>query len=187
MSLEGERKNSDSSHQMTPKLAIALVALALVLGFSMLVFELPSLKGVSAQGPTGMAIDADELYEYFITPIESNESGGDAPPLGLQEELNVTGGDGFGTNASSEDGIIRLLSSASVPYDSLVAYWSFDADNATSAYDFSGLENTGTYVDNAHTIDGLYDKSASFDGEGDWITVSDSSELDMTSDGSISL
>lgn len=37
------------------------------------------------------------------------------------------------------------------PYDGLVGYWSFDGDNATKAYDWSGNNNDGTYMNGAYS------------------------------------
>ena len=39
----------------------------------------------------------------------------------------------------------RLNISNTAPYDSLVGYWSFDFDNSTNAFDWSGNNNGGTY------------------------------------------
>ena|SRR3989344_4760565 len=40
----------------------------------------------------------------------------------------------------------RLNISSTAPYNSLVGYWSFDFDNSTIAYDWSGNGNDGTYT-----------------------------------------
>ena len=39
----------------------------------------------------------------------------------------------------------RLNVSSTAPYDSLVGYWSFDFDNSTKAFDWSGNNNDGMY------------------------------------------
>jgi len=39
----------------------------------------------------------------------------------------------------------RLNISSTAPYDSLVGYWSFDFDNSTKAFDWSGNNNDGSY------------------------------------------
>ena len=47
----------------------------------------------------------------------------------------------------------------------LVAYWSFDADSSTTAYDLTGNNNDGTYTNGAYSGTGGYiDDSAQFDG-----------------------
>ena len=39
----------------------------------------------------------------------------------------------------------RLNISSTEPYDSLVGYWSFDFDNSTKAFDWTGNNDGGTY------------------------------------------
>src|SRR3989344_7423170 len=39
----------------------------------------------------------------------------------------------------------RLNISNTAPYDSLVGYWSFDFDNSTKAFDWTGNNNDGMY------------------------------------------
>lgn len=74
----------------------------------------------------------------------------------------------------------HLTASSIIPYDSLVGYWSFDGDKpdttGVTAYDWSDIDNDGTYVGNTITNStfGLYGQGAKFDGADDYITVDDS-------------
>src|SRR3989344_9412233 len=64
------------------------------------------------------------------------------------------------------------------PYDSLVAYYPFDADNITNVtsgnptttYDFKGT-NDGTYIGANITLSGVYDDAVSFDGVNDYVNT----------------
>lgn len=70
----------------------------------------------------------------------------------------------------------------------VVGYWHLDEATSTNAYDASGNTNTGTFVNNP-TWQSVSNCKAgaclSFDGTNDYITVPDSSSLDIT--GSITI
>ena len=52
----------------------------------------------------------------------------------------------YGVNATTEpNDASHLLPSTDVPYNSLVGYWSFDKDNSSTAFDFTGNNNDGSY------------------------------------------
>jgi len=52
----------------------------------------------------------------------------------------------YGINATTEpNDASHLLPSTDVPYNSLVGYWSFDFDNSTKAFDWTGNNDGGTY------------------------------------------
>jgi len=76
----------------------------------------------------------------------------------------------------------HLNISNTAPYDSLVGYWSFDGDlentALTTAYDWSGEGNDGTYVDDvvANSTGGKYGEGLVLDGAGDWVLVDDNGD-----------
>ncbi len=59
----------------------------------------------------------------------------------------------------------------------LIAYWSFDGDTNTTAFDLSGNNFHGTYVNGAYSSAGLYGNAGIFDGVNDYIEVADNSAL----------
>ncbi|MEK7590359.1 MAG: LamG domain-containing protein [Patescibacteria group bacterium] len=65
----------------------------------------------------------------------------------------------------------------------LVAFWNFDdCDTCSTAKDFSGNSNTGTFQGNAaHTASGKINRGITLDGTGDYALVTDSASLDLTS------
>lgn len=74
------------------------------------------------------------------------------------------------------------------PYNSLVAYWSFDKDSTTTSYDLTSNNNDGTYsgaVSNSSS--GIYNNGVYFDGINDVITVANSNSLNLSYNLSISL
>jgi hypothetical protein len=80
------------------------------------------------------------------------------------------------------------------PYDSLVAYWSFDGDDApisNTSYDFSSNNNDGTYTGGVSTnksCNNGYGYCASFDGVNDYISLaSPVSAVNLASNYSVSM
>ena len=63
----------------------------------------------------------------------------------------------------------------------LVGAWSFDEGAGATAADSSGSNNTATLSGAAWNASGRFGKAVSFDGVNDWVTVADSSSLDLTS------
>lgn len=61
--------------------------------------------------------------------------------------------------------------STNPPYDSLVGYWSFDADTSTTAYDLTNQNNDGTYTSGAVVTSGQYGDAVDLDGINDYINV----------------
>jgi N,N-dimethylformamidase beta subunit-like protein/uncharacterized protein DUF4082/concanavalin A-like lectin/glucanase superfamily protein/fibronectin type III domain protein/Big-like domain-containing protein/BACON domain-containing protein len=62
----------------------------------------------------------------------------------------------------------------------LVGAWSFNEASGTTAGDASGNGNTGTIAGAAHTTAGKYGGALSFDGASNWVTIPDSSSLNLT-------
>jgi len=60
-----------------------------------------------------------------------------------------------------------------------VGYWDFEEGSGDTAFDRSGNGNNGSITGASYT-QGKYGKAANFDGNGDYITVSDSSSLSPT-------
>ncbi len=76
------------------------------------------------------------------------------------------------TGIRSEGNFSHLSISTSSPYDSLEGYWSFDYDNATTAFDFTNRDNDGTYVNAIkNSTNGVYGQYSQFDGTGDYINL----------------
>jgi len=63
----------------------------------------------------------------------------------------------------------------------LVGYWNFDESSGTIAYDSSGNNNHGTLNNGPIWVDGKFEKALSFDGVDDYVQISQSSSLDVTS------
>ena len=57
------------------------------------------------------------------------------------------------------------INRSSSPYNNLVAYWSFDGDTNTTAFDLSGNNFHGTYVNGAYSGAGLYGNAGIFNGK----------------------
>jgi len=100
------------------------------------------------------------------------------------------------TNVTSEMGDsnhTHLNVSNSAPWDSLVGYWSFDGDAEntalTTAYDWSGQGNDGTYVDNAtiNSSGGRYGEGLVLDGAGDYVDLDTGASCAGLSEWSLSL
>ena len=66
------------------------------------------------------------------------------------------------------------------PPAGLVAGYGFDEGSGTSTADGSGRGNTGT-LSGATWTGGRFGNAANFDGVNDWVTIADSSSLDLTS------
>jgi len=85
------------------------------------------------------------------------------------------------------------VNTANAPYDSLVGYWNFDGDaentKLTTAYDWSGKGNDGTYVGDAsaNTTCGKYGEGACFDGDGDYVDMGDMGNTEGVTQLAISL
>jgi hypothetical protein len=63
----------------------------------------------------------------------------------------------------------------------LVGYWNFDEGSGTIAYDSSGNNNHGTLNNGPIWVNGKFGKALSFDGVDDYVQISQSSSLDVTS------
>ena len=67
------------------------------------------------------------------------------------------------------------------PSEGLVGYWNFDEGSGNIAVDISGNGNTGILVNNPAWVDGKSGKALSFNGIDNYVHISDSSSLDVTS------
>jgi len=65
-----------------------------------------------------------------------------------------------------------------LPFSNLIGFWNFDGDDDSSAYDFSGSGFTGSYVGNPLSLTGLFYRSLNLDGDGDYVTVSETFDSD---------
>jgi hypothetical protein len=61
----------------------------------------------------------------------------------------------------------------------LVAAYGFEEASGNTATDSSGNNLSGTLT-GASRVDGRFGKSLEFDGVGDWVTVADANQLDLT-------
>lgn len=77
------------------------------------------------------------------------------------------------TNVTQEFGFAHLNISTNAPYDDLRAYWSFDVDNTSVAYDLSENNFDGNYTNGAinNGTNCIYDNCSFFDGSNDNITI----------------
>ncbi|MFH0711811.1 MAG: LamG-like jellyroll fold domain-containing protein, partial [archaeon] len=140
-----------------------------------------------------------EMYKIYLTNLGENESldtfdlrsFGDVeydyvvdPTIIISD---VTTGDLV--NVTKETGVsnhTHLNISNTAPYDSLVGYWSFDGDlentALTTAYDWSGEGNDGTYAGNvvANSTGGKYGEGLVLDGTGDYVDLGDVDEFSFT-------
>lgn len=70
--------------------------------------------------------------------------------------------------------------------DGLVGWWKLDEGSGTTANDSSGQGNTGTLTNGPTWTSGKRDGSINFDGNNDYITVPDTSILEMSFPFSVS-
>lgn len=105
--------------------------------------------------------------------------------LGQRISTNTFSGTGQFTNnipinpaAQQEFMVVATTLPAKIP--GLVAAYSFDEGSGTNAADSSGNGNTGTIGTATWTTSGKYGGALSFDGGSSFVTVSDSTSLDLT-------
>ena len=77
-------------------------------------------------------------------------------------------------------GVIRTMAATATPDPSLVAAYSFDDVVGSSATDDSANGNLGT-ISGASVVPGHTGSALSFNGTSNWLTVPDSSALDLSS------
>ncbi|MEI6731941.1 MAG: LamG domain-containing protein, partial [archaeon] len=106
---------------------------------------------------------------------------------------SYTTANGMFTNVTNVSNNAALLSYGGSPYDTLVGYWSFDADNSTTARDLSGRNYDGVYTNGAlsNSSSGLYGNGLFLDGTNDYVNISSSvntgSALKITGNFAISV
>jgi PKD repeat protein len=93
-------------------------------------------------------------------------------------KLTATGPSG--TNTKTQSGYITVSSGSSGGTSGLVAAYNFEEASGTTVTDASGKGNNGTISGAVRDTGGKYGKALSFDGSNDWVTVNDSSSLDLT-------
>jgi hypothetical protein len=87
--------------------------------------------------------------------------------------LTVVDGNVAGVNVSGRLNNYTYLTVDGGIYSNVVAYFPFDKDSSTTAYDLSNNNLTGTYTNGAYSssICGKYDDGACFDGSNDYIVT----------------
>ncbi len=120
----------------------------------------------SSQMFTGK-IDEVRIYNTALTAAQIQS----LYKQGQADEVN--------TGASQAQGTGRLDSG-------LAGYWKMDDGSGTSATDSSTNANTGTLTNGPTWTTGQIGGAVDFDGTNDYLTVPDSSALDMTSDVTVS-
>jgi len=75
--------------------------------------------------------------------------------------------------------------------DGLVGYWKMDesswTEDSADVVDSSGNGNTGTVKDDATVVAGKFGNGGSFDGDGDYVSVTDVASLDITDELTLSV
>ena len=77
--------------------------------------------------------------------------------------------------------LLETLEERSLLSTGLVAAYSFNEGSGATVHDLSGNGNTGTIVGATWVTDGKYGDVLSFNGTNEYVTISNSSSLDLTS------
>jgi hypothetical protein len=85
--------------------------------------------------------------------------------------------DGAG-NTTTSAGVTVTVSNTGSP--GLVGAWAFDEGSGTTVADQSGKSNNGTITNATWVTQGKFGKALSFNGTNAWVTIPDSSTLDLT-------
>ena len=93
-----------------------------------------------------------------------------------QHTLTVVARDAVGNRATSATVTVSVNN---VVGSALVAAYGFEEPTGGLATDSSGVGNTGTLSGATRSSDGRFGRALSFDGVNDWVTVADSSSLDL--------
>jgi len=125
----------------------------------------------------GYDFDEDGLIDYIEWVV---------PHLSAQVyEIVLEGPSVLVDEGAEVDGeYTHLKISAEAPYDSLVAYYSFDGDNSTTAFDYAG-DNDGA-ITGAVIGEGKFDEGMVFDGAGDYVDAGSDSSLNVIGDITVS-
>ena len=99
-------------------------------------------------------------------------------------KLTVTGSGGSNTVTKTGYITASLSSSGSGTGGStgLVAAYNFDAGSGSTLVDISGNNRNGAISGATWVTTGKFGKALSFDGVNDWVTIADTSALDLTTD-----
>lgn len=114
--------------------------------------------------------------------LASNGSFTYTPAAGFTGNVTFSYKASDGTTSSAAANVtIAVTAAATGTSSGLVAAYSFSEGTGTTANDSSGKGNKGTITNAAWTNNGRFGKALSFNGTNAWVTVPDSSSLDLTS------
>jgi hypothetical protein len=82
-------------------------------------------------------------------------------------------------NVTESSPVTVTVANAGTGPAGLVAAYGFSEPTGTTVNDTSGRNNTGTITGAVRTVSGKFGTALSFDGVDDWVTVNDSSSLDL--------
>lgn len=119
--------------------------------------------------------DTDQHFEGFIDEVKIYPYARSADEIRQDYNAGISG-------LSSKSGSSVSFGAKSDKWmsDGLVGYWPMDESATTSgAVDSSGNGNDGTYEGHASTTGGKFGNGGVFDGDGDYITVTDDTSLDI--------
>jgi hypothetical protein len=112
------------------------------------------------------------------------------PTLTLKAGINIITVTGTTPGGASGADTITVTYAPTFPGNSLVLAMPFEEGSGTSAADLSGNANNGTLINSptwAGASSGRYGNSLSFNGTTQWLSVADSSSLDLTQSLTISV
>jgi PKD repeat protein len=96
--------------------------------------------------------------------------------------VSLTAKGSGGANTKTRSGYIAISSGGGGGGSGgLVAAYNFEEAGGTTVVDASGKGNHGTISGAVRTTSGKYGKALFFDGVNDWVTIKDTSSLDLTS------
>src|SRR3989344_5671033 len=136
------------------------------------------------------SISQERYYQVILTNLPSEQDTFDLLVEGGKIEFDhiidptLTGGATYNSsdiNVTQEFGSAHLTTSSNAPYNSLIAYWNFDKDNATNAYDLSPTNLNATYKLGATvntSCNSGYNDCAEFYGTGEHIFHSHTTALE---------
>jgi PKD repeat protein len=93
--------------------------------------------------------------------------------------VRLTVSNSTGSATATKTGYITVTQTP-VPSSGLVAAYSFEESSGSTVNDASGKANHGTISGAIRTTSGRYGRALQFDGVNDWVTIKDSSSLDLT-------
>ena len=94
--------------------------------------------------------------------------------------LSAVARDAAGNTAPAADVVVTVSNTGPPPVTGLVAAYAFDEASGTTVSDASGNGNTGTISNAAWNANGRFGSALDFNGSNSYVTVPDSSSLDLT-------